>query len=282
MSSTSPYQKDRSKNEKAGSQNEKAAPWLVLRHVEHEHIGTLAQLLRKSGIAVRYADLFHGDAVPKDAAGIGGLIVMGGPMGVYESATYPFLEQEQALIRRCAEEGPPVLGICLGAQLIAAALGAKVYAGPQKEIGWHRLSLAAPEDAWTAGLPSEFMGFHWHGDTFDLPQGTKSLFRSALYENQGFRHGENVLALQFHFEVNARMINEWLDDDGCRAELRAAGVEAKDVRRETQKWSARLEELSRRIFGNFLGGFAGKTDLTTEDAENTERQARPAKTGAKK
>ena len=255
---------------------------MVLRHVEHEHIGTLAQLMRKSGIAFRYADLYEGDAVPKNAVGIGGLIVMGGPMGVYDSATYPFLEQEQALIRHCAEEGLPVLGICLGAQLIAAALGAKVYPGEKKEIGWYRLSLAAPEDAWTAGLPGEFMGFHWHGDTFDLPQGAKSLFRSALYENQGFRYGENVLALQFHCEVNARMINEWLDDDGCRAELRTAGIDAKDIRRETQKWSARLEELSKRIFGNFLGSFAGETEFTTEDTENTEKKASVPKTGGKK
>src|ERR1035437_5680898 len=120
-----------SENKRTGSHQENAAPWLVLRHVEHEHIGTLAQLLRKTGIAFRYADLFQGDAVPENTAGIGGLIVMGGPVGVYDSATYPFLEQEQALIRRCAEDGLPVLGICLGAQLIAAALGAKVYPGPQ-------------------------------------------------------------------------------------------------------------------------------------------------------
>src|SRR5512135_1215864 len=94
-------------NDKSGPQNQKAGPWLVLRHVEHEHVGTLAQLLRKSGIEFRYADLFQsenpGDAVSKNSAGIGGLIVMGGPMGVYDSATYPFLEKEQALIRRCAE-----------------------------------------------------------------------------------------------------------------------------------------------------------------------------------
>ncbi len=229
------------------------AEWLVLRHVEHEHIGTLADVFGRAKIAYRYADLFQNDPVPETASDLGGLVVMGGPMGVYESDRYPFLKPEQLLIRRAAEDGLPVLGICLGAQLIASALRARVYPGPHKEIGWYPVELTAPGDDFTAGLPASFMAFHWHGDTFDLPSGAVRLFRSRLYENQGFRLGRNVLALQFHFEVNAAMIGEWLDDSGCRSELAAAGLAAEPIRRDTEQWGGQLEKLSAQVFDRFLG-----------------------------
>ncbi|MGH9785594.1 MAG: type 1 glutamine amidotransferase, partial [Terriglobia bacterium] len=203
---------------------QQSSPWLVFRHVDHEHIGTLAHVLTAMGIAVRYVDVFRGEAVPDDLVGSLGLIAMGGPMGVYEADRYPFLRDEQRLIRQAAEAGIPVLGICLGAQLIAAALGARVYPGPHKEIGWYPVEVT-PQDDFTAALPSRFTAFHWHGDTFDLPPGATRLFRSDLYENQGFRWGRNVLAIQFHLEITAAMVDEWLDDGGCRHEL----AEAPDV-----------------------------------------------------
>jgi len=172
--------------------------WLVLRHVEQEHIGSLARILDEAGMSYRYLDVFRGEPVPEEALDSFGLIIMGGPMGVYEADRYPFLRDEQRLIRQAAEAGFPVLGICLGAQLIAAALGGKVYPGPRREIGWHEVEVtASPEgatDELTAGLPPRFTAFHWHGDTFDLPPGATRLFRSALYENQGFRWGRHVAA----------------------------------------------------------------------------------------
>jgi GMP synthase (glutamine-hydrolysing) len=227
--------------------------WVVLRHVEHEHIGTLAMLLERARMRHRYVDLFHGDPLPENPAQFGGLIVMGGPMGVYESSRYPFLKPEIALIRRAADAGLPVLGICLGSQLIAASLGASVYPGPTKEIGWYEVEVTAPEDDWTVGLSPRFMGFHWHGDTFDLPAGAVRLFRSSLYENQGFRWGKNVLALQFHCEVNRAMIGEWLSDEGCRAEMAALPeVDPETIRLQTAEWSGKLEELGGELFGRFL------------------------------
>ena len=229
------------------------AEWLVLRHLEHEHLGTVARSLGQRGIVYSYVDTFRGDAVPSDIGAHGGLIVMGGPMGVYESDRYPFLAQEQELIRRAAGAGRPVLGICLGSQLIAAAFGARVYPGSQKEIGWYAVEVTAPDDPLAAGLPPRFMGFHWHGDTFDLPAGATRLFRSSLYENQGFRIGSNVLALQFHFEVTAAMISEWLADAGCSAELAALpGASADTIRSQTTAWGAQLEVLSAAIFGRFV------------------------------
>jgi GMP synthase (glutamine-hydrolysing) len=235
---------------------EQAGEWLVFRHVEHEHIGTLAGVMNEIGIPYRYADLFRHEPVPARLDQIAGLIVMGGPMGVYDTDRYPFLKQEKALIRQASKAGLPVLGICLGAQLIASALGAKVYPGPQKEIGWYPVEVVAPNDEWTAGLPPQFMGFHWHGDTFDLPPGAVRLFGSKLYENQGFRLGANVLAIQFHFEVNAQMVNEWLEDEGCSAELRTLpDASPKKIRLETEQWSSQLEELSDLMFRKFLRGF---------------------------
>ena len=229
------------------------AAWLVLRHVEHEHIGTLAQILGKAGMEYRYLDVFRGEAVPDSPARCRGLILMGGPMGVYEAARYPFLQDEQRLIRQAAEAGLPVLGICLGSQLIAGALGARVYPGPKKEIGWYPVEVTAPTDEFTTGLPARFMAFHWHGDTFDLPAGAIRLFRSDLYENQGFRYGSNVFAIQFHLEINAAMVVEWLADGGCQRELAAApDTNPEAIRQQTAQWMGELGKLSGRLFGLFL------------------------------
>lgn len=230
-----------------------SSPWLVFRHVEHEHIGTLAPILAAAGIAYRYVDVFRGEAVPENLLGSPGVIVMGGPMGVYEAERYPFLLDEQRLIRQAAEAGFPVLGICLGAQLIAAALGAKVYPGSQKEIGWYPVEVTAPDDDFAATLPSRFMAFHWHGDTFDLPAEATRLFRSDLYENQGFRWGRCVLAIQFHLEITAAMVDEWLADGGCQRELaEAPDTNPETIRQQTAQWAGELEDLSRKVLGRFL------------------------------
>ena len=221
--------------------------------MEREHIGTLAGALEKAAMRYRYLDLFRGDPVPQSAAGLQGLIVMGGPMGVYESDTYPFLRQEQALIRQAIAERLPVLGICLGSQLIAAELGARVYPGPRKEIGWFPAEVENPNDLLTTALPHRFPAFHWHGDTFELPAGAARLFRSDLYENQGFRYGSNVYAIQFHFEVTAEMIAEWLQDGDCLQELTPLGEgTAEKIRQETSKWASGLATLSEKVFLRFF------------------------------
>ena len=232
---------------------QQSSPWLVFRHVEHEHIGTLAQVLADAGIAHRYVDVFRGETVPESLANPHGVIVMGGPMGVYEADRYPFLRDEQRFIRQAAEAGLPVLGICLGAQLIAAALGARVYPGPQREIGWHPVEVTSPQDDFTAGLPSRFTAFHWHGDTFDLPPGATRLFRSDLYENQGFRWGRNVLAIQFHLEITSAMVDEWLADGGCQRELaEAPDVHPEIIRQQTIQCAGELEKQGKNLFGMFL------------------------------
>ena len=235
------------------------SPWLVLRHVEQEHIGTMAKVLDAAGMKYHYVDVFRGEPVPEKifgsfgSFGFCGLIIMGGPMGVYEADRYPFLREEQRLIRQAAELSFPVLGICLGSQLVAGAIGARVYPGHKKEIGWYPVEVTAPADELAAGLPSRFMAFHWHGDTFDLPAGATRLFRSDLYENQGFRWGKNILALQFHLEISPEMVEEWLEDGGCQQELAALPeIDPETIRQHTALWCGELEDLGRRVFGRFL------------------------------
>jgi GMP synthase (glutamine-hydrolysing) len=230
------------------------SPWLAIRHVPHEHLGTLSAVLEQAGMTYQYRDVFRGDSVPQELSGLRGLIVMGGPMGVYEGDRYPFLRSEQDLIRKAADSGVPVLGICLGAQLVAAALGARVYPGPRKEIGWYEVERVETSDPVMSTLPASFMAFHWHGDTFDLPEGATRLARSALYENQAFRWGRNVYALQFHFEVNAAMVSEWLADPGCQTELASVSATAADaVRQQAAQWAESLETLSAPVLRRFLG-----------------------------
>lgn len=231
----------------------KQQPWLAIRHAEHEHIGTIANALKRAGIGYRYLDVYRGAAVPPSLAGWGGLIVMGGSMGVYETARYPFLAAERDLICQAAEESLPVLGICLGSQLIAGALGAQVYPGPQKEIGWYPVEVVEPLDELTQGLPSSFMGFHWHGDTFDLPSGATPLFRSQLYANQGFRWGRKIYALQFHLEVTAAMVADWLNDPGCQAEIAAVpGLDPETIRHGRRQHAGELERIGAQVFDRFL------------------------------
>jgi GMP synthase (glutamine-hydrolysing) len=228
-------------------------PWLAIRHVPHEHLGTLSAVLEQLRMPYKYLDVFQGEPVPENLSGLRGLIVMGGPMGVYESDCYPFLQSEQDLIRKAAASSVPVLGICLGAQLVAAALGARVYRGPRKEIGWYEVERVETSDPVMGALPFSFMAFHWHGDTFDLPSGAVRLSRSALYEDQVFRWGRNVYALQFHLEVNASMIEEWLNDPGCQAELAGTpNVQAETIREQAKQWARPLEQLSAQFFRRFL------------------------------
>src|SRR5262249_22554762 len=144
-------------------------------------------------LSARYVRSFAGKPVPQTLDDAG-LIVMGGPMGVYEADRYPFLRQEMALIERAVGDGKPVLGVCLGSQLLAAALGADVYKGPQKEIGWYPITLseAGARDRLLAGVPRTFIGYSWHGDVFAVPPGATGLASSELTACQAFRFAANV------------------------------------------------------------------------------------------
>ena len=170
-----------------------------LQHVEFEGLGSIESHLLTQGHTLTSTHLYRGDSLP-ELDSFDALMVMGGPMGVADVTDYPWLEAELALIGRAIEEGKKVLGICLGAQLIAAALGARVYRHRCPEIGWWEVTATAA--AVERGLlPEACLPFHWHGDTFDLPDGALLLASSEACSNQAFLYRERVLGLQFHLET---------------------------------------------------------------------------------
>ena len=177
---------------------------LAIKNVAFEDLGLIEPLLAARGFTVRYADAATDDLQALDPLAPDLLVVLGGPIGAYQEELYPFLRPELALIERRLQADRPTLGICLGSQLVARALGARVYPGSAgKEIGWAPIALteAGAGSALRHLAPERTPVFHWHGDTFDLPTGATRLASTAAYPNQAFRWGGHVLALQFHCEV---------------------------------------------------------------------------------
>ncbi|MEW6354632.1 MAG: type 1 glutamine amidotransferase [Pseudomonadota bacterium] len=183
-------------------------PLRIFRHIANEGPGYLAEFLERRSVPYQMVCIDQGDAVPERLDDVSGLVFMGGSMSVNDDL--PWIAQELALIRRAADVNLPVLGHCLGGQLISKALGGEVTANPVKEIGWHpvqQLDNAAARD-WLEGVPRAFEIFHWHGETFSIPRGATPILTSAYCANQGFVHGA-MLALQGHVEMTAPMVADW-------------------------------------------------------------------------
>ena len=183
---------------------------LALRHVAFEDLGSFAPVLVERGYVLRFLDAGYDDLAQVDPLADDLLVVLGGPIGVYEDKAYPFIRDELKLLRTRLDAGRAVLGICLGCQLLAQALGGKVYPGRHKEIGWAPLTLtAAGLDGPLAALADGTPVLHWHGDTFDLPVGAVLLASTNAYPHQAFAWGQCVLGLQFHLETTARGLERW-------------------------------------------------------------------------
>jgi GMP synthase (glutamine-hydrolysing) len=235
---------------------------LVCQHVPYEILGTLNPLLKSAGFRIRYVNFSrHPDAEPR-LEGYNGLVVLGGPMSVNHVERHPHLGTEMRLIEQALQKDLPVLGICLGAQLIAKTLGSRVYPNDEKEIGWYDVSPTemARSDPVAAHFREREKLFQWHGDTFDIPEGAVHLASSPLCANQAFRYGSNVYALQFHLEVDEPMIERWLTVPMHVREIKSLDgkIDPQTIRRETPGHIQRLKELSDRTFGEFikLFGFA--------------------------
>ena len=215
---------------------------LVIRHVACEDLGTLAQVLEQRGLVVRYVEAGIDDVGQLNPLVPEVLIVLGGPLGVYQEQHYPFLTDELRVLERRLAADLPTLGICLGAQLMARALGARVYAGPRKEMGWAPLRLSAA--GWRSCLAPlakrEAAVQHWHGDTFDLPAGATHLASTPVYANQAFAWGTRGLALQCHAEVTARGLERWFVNHAHEID-HTPGVSVAQLRQDTQCHAPRLQ-----------------------------------------
>ena len=180
-----------------------------LQHVPFEGPGYIETWLEEKGIPLGCTRLFAGERLP-EMEQFDFLIIMGGPMSVNDEAEFPWLAEEKAFIRAAIENRKSVLGICLGAQLIANCLGARVYPGQEKEIGWFPIESVDP----SSPFPKTVTVFHWHGETFDLPEGAIHFARSEACKNQAFGIGESVLGLQLHLETTAESLESMLENDG--------------------------------------------------------------------
>lgn len=220
----------------------------AIQHIAFEDLGALEDIFYQKGFRIRYFEAGVDDLTT--ALNYDGLtIILGGPIGLSDIEDYPFLKDEIRLLKNRLAENKPTLGICLGAQLIAHALGARVYQGEQKEIGWHCLDIT-PHLYNILHPLKDVPVLHWHGDTFELPSQAMHLASSALYTNQAFSIGHNILALQFHIEVEHDTLEKWLI--GHIGELRQTQINVPQLRQDNKKHALKLMLAAREVIQRYL------------------------------
>jgi GMP synthase (glutamine-hydrolysing) len=230
----------------------------ILQHHPVESLANIADALEGAALAWQYVRVDQGQSVPASMKGAGGLIVMGGPASVYQTDRYPWLRDEMRLIEDAMKSNLPVLGVCLGAQILAATLGAKVERNPNgKEIGWHpiRLSDSAKDDRLMRGLPTTMTPFHWHGDIFELPSGAVSLASSDKTPCQAFRHGDKAYGLQFHLEVTREGVAAMAD--AFAKDLARENISADRMIAQAAEYLPPLEKISETVFMRWASPIQG-------------------------
>ena len=235
---------------------------LVFQHVAHEILGTLDPLIRESGCRIRYVNFGRTNYEIPELSNYDGLIVLGGHMNVDQVDEFPYLIPELEAIKEAITLDMPILGICLGSQLLAKALGANVTKNESKEIGWYDVMVT--EEGRSDPLLSKFNNveklFQWHGDTFEIPKGAVHLATSENCINQAFRYGNKIYGLQFHLEVDEAMIQRWLVAPINLKELEELKgvIDPNQIRAETRSFINELIELSDKTFGEFIDLFERK------------------------
>jgi GMP synthase (glutamine-hydrolysing) len=226
---------------------------VAIRHVAFEDLGSFEPVLASHGYSIAHTEAGLDNLTAIDPLGPALLIVLGGPIGAYEETAYRFIIDELKILERRLAADLPTLGICLGSQLMARALGAKVYPGKQKEIGWAPLDLTdAGQHSCLGPLASEKAWvLHWHGDTFDLPSGAARLASTSVYENQAFSWGRRALALQFHLEATTKGLERWFIGHACEV-ASTQGVTVTQLRRDTARYGAALERVGGQCFDLWL------------------------------
>jgi len=237
---------------KSEQKRKAAASVTLLQHIHCETPGIISDCLQSADIDMRFVRTFKRNPIPSNLDTQAGLIVMGGPMSVYDHDQFPFLLEEQRLIEEALKDDKPVLGVCLGSQLLAATLGAEVKSGAQKEIGWHPVTLTeyAATDALWKELPARFTAYHWHGDVYDLPQGAVSLASSELTPCQGFRYGTNAYGFLFHMEVTEKIIKNMVAE--FQDELEEQCITAGSIIQKTRDYLSALQTVGDRVFRRWV------------------------------
>lgn len=228
---------------------------LVLQHIACEHPGVFSEVMRERGAEAVPVELDEGERLP-DWREFDAVLAMGGPMGAGDDADHPWLAPEKRLVREAVEDGRPFLGVCLGVQLLAAALDARVFEAERPEVGLLPVELTSEGrgDPLFSGVDDPLVSLQWHGDTFDLPSGAVRLARSPQVPNQAFRSGERAYGVQFHLEVTGEMAREWSQVPAYRRSLAETLGEERGAAfiSDVERRADELHPAARRLFSNWL------------------------------
>jgi len=229
-------------------------PVLIFRHIAHEGPGYLGDFLQHRKIPYRMICVDQGESIPDSVEQASALVFMGGPMSVNDPL--PWIADELSLIQQAIANHIPVLGHCLGGQLMAKAMGARVYENPVSEIGWHiteKLTNAESRD-WLAMIPGQSEIFHWHGETFDIPVGARPLLQSRFCKNQAFVY-RNCLGFQCHIEMTAPLVQKWVEESMGELRVSESVQSGEEMLRNLDERIEKLNRIADSIYSRWLAAW---------------------------